>query len=108
MSGENGLIRWPCVGRAGAEPPIAGARVSRCVHHARRRQYATRPGGGVAVRACVGVTALSAANKTLLALLPDLAVLPVLSTVVRLARSAVLGFVSRSNGHYPDVRHPRR
>ena len=29
MSGENGLIRWRNVGRAGAEPPIAGARVSR-------------------------------------------------------------------------------
>ncbi len=63
ISGKNGLIRWPCVGRAGAEPPIAGAWVSRCVHHARRRQYATRPGGRVAVRACVGVTALSAAHK---------------------------------------------
>ena len=39
---------------------------------------------------------LSAANKTLLALLPDLAVLPVLSAVVRLARIAALSFVGRS------------
>ena len=38
----------------------------------------------------------SVANKTRLALLPDLAVLPVLSTVVHLARIASLGFVSRS------------
>ena len=37
---------------------------------------------------------LSAAHKTLLALLPDLAILVVLSAVVRLARSAALGFVS--------------
>ena len=37
---------------------------------------------------------LSAANKTLLALLPDLAVLPVLSAAARLARTAtLLGFV---------------
>ena len=37
---------------------------------------------------------LSAAHKTLLAVLPDLAVLLVLSTVVRLTRIAALGFVS--------------
>ena len=35
-------------------------------------------------------------NKTLLAWLPDLAVLPVLSAVVRLARIASLSFVSHS------------
>ena len=39
---------------------------------------------------------LRAANKTLLASLPDLAVLLVLSAVVRLARIAALGFVSHS------------
>ena len=37
---------------------------------------------------------LSAAHKTLLALLPDLAVLVVLSAVVRLTMIAALGFVS--------------
>ena len=44
----------------------------------------------------VWLAALRAANKTLLASLPDLAVLLVLSTVVRLARIAALGFVSDS------------
>ncbi len=39
---------------------------------------------------------LRAANKTILALLPDFAVLHVLSAVVRLARIAALAFVSRS------------
>ena len=39
---------------------------------------------------------LRAANKTLLALLHDLAVLPVLSAVARLARIALLSFVSRA------------
>ena len=44
----------------------------------------------------MAVPALSAANKTLLALLHDLAALPVLSAVVRLARNAALSFVSGS------------
>ena len=38
---------------------------------------------------------LSVANKTFLAVLPDLAVLAVLSAVVRLARIAALSFVRR-------------
>ncbi len=42
------------------------------------------------------ILVLRAANKTLLASLPDLAVLLVLSAVVRLARIAALGFVSHS------------
>ncbi|MCK6437896.1 hypothetical protein [Rivihabitans pingtungensis] len=42
---------------------------------------------------------LRAANKTLLALLHNLAGLPVLSTVVRLARSAALDFFANKN-HY--------
>ena len=41
-----------------------------------------------------GATALSAAHKTRLASLPDLAVLRVLSAVVRLASCAVLSVVS--------------
>lgn len=39
---------------------------------------------------------LSVANKTFLAVLPDLAVLAVLSAVVRLTRTAALGFVHRA------------
>ena len=42
----------------------------------------------------VWLAALRAANKTLLASLPVLAVLLVLSTVTRLARTAVRGVVS--------------
>jgi len=41
-----------------------------------------------------GATALSAAHKTRLASLHDLAVLLVLSAVVRLAKRAVLSFVN--------------
>ena len=47
-----------------------------------------------------------AANKTLLASLPDLAVLLVLSAVVRLARIAALGFVSHSKRRSPLPRRP--
>jgi hypothetical protein len=42
---------------------------------------------------------LSAAHKTLLASLPDLAVLLVLSTVVRLARIAALGVIPKTGSH---------
>ena len=63
-------------------------------------------GGHAWIPSCAGMTRcgaargsswhIRAANKTLLASLPDLAVLLVLSTVVRLARIAALGFVSDS------------
>ena len=64
-------------------------------HHTRQQAGGGALQGGFIVVVYASVQ-LRAANKTLLALLPDLAVLLVLSAVVRLARIAALGFVSRS------------